>query len=304
MRVFLPPSFLLLSLLAAAQPAQLSLLIVDGQNNHDFKATTKSMKATLESCKRFQVSISRTPARGAKAEAWAKWRPEFRRYALVVLDYNGEAWPKEREREFEAYVRGGGGVVVVHAANNGFPKWKAFEDMVGLLWRPASIGTRVCVDDASGAYRKSAPGVGPGAGHGVQHDYRIRIRKPGHPVMKGLPSRWLHAKDELYHGQRGPAAKMTILSSAYSDPRGRGTGAHEPLTWCIPFGRGRVLTTVMGHHWRGQKDFNALHCVGFQTLLCRGAEWVATGLVTLQVPERFPRNGKTSIVEPADLKWP
>ena len=40
---------------------------------------------------------------------------------------------------------------------------------------------------------------------------------PDHPITRGMPAEWMHAKDELYHGQRGPAKHMEILATAYSD---------------------------------------------------------------------------------------
>src|SRR5262249_7038733 len=103
---------------------------------------------------------------------------------------------------------------------------------------------------------------------------------------------WKHAKDELYHGQRGPAAEMHLLATAYSDKSTNGTGEHEPMIWWIPYGKGKVFTTVMGHG-----DYS-MKCVGFQTVVARGAEWVATDKVTIPVPKDFPTAEKSvSIAE-------
>ena len=59
-------------------------------------------------------------------------------------------------------------------------------------------------------------GEGPGAGHGPQHEFQVMIRDTAHPITKSMPGLWLHRKDELYHGQRGPAADMEVLATAYS----------------------------------------------------------------------------------------
>ena len=115
---------------------------------------------------------------------------------------------------------------------------------------------------------------------------RSWTRDTEHPITKGLPIEWLHAKDELYHGQRGPAKDMHILATAYSDRLKGGTGTNEPMLWVIPYGKGRVFTTVLGHVNGG--DSGAIRCLGFQTILARGAEWAATGKVTLPVPAEFP----------------
>jgi type 1 glutamine amidotransferase len=110
-----------------------------------------------------------------------------------------------------------------------------------------------------------------------------------------MPGRWLHAKDELYHGQRGPALNMTILNSAFDDPAMGGTGVHEPMTWVIPFGQGKVVTTVMGHHMGNAPQVPSLQCIGFQAIVARASEWVATGEVTVPIPPNFPTAEKDSL---------
>ena len=63
----------------------------------------------------------------------------------------------------------------------------------------------------------------------------------------------------------------------------------EPVTWVIPYGKGQVVTTVLGHQWRDQQDQAALDCVGFQTVFARSVEFAGTGAVTIPVPASFPR---------------
>ena len=125
-------------------------------------------------------------------------------------------------------------------------------------------------------------------GHGRQHPFKIVVRKPDHPITRGMPAEWMHAKDELYHGQRGPAQDMEILATAYSDKSNGGTGESEPMIWVIPYGKGRVFHTPM---WHGN---DSQECVGFITVLQRGAEWAATGKVTLPIPSDFPTADKVS----------
>src|SRR5437763_2832371 len=96
----------------AAAP-KLSALIVDGMNNHDWAAGTRAIQTILEGTGRFTVDVSTFPA-----------LPDFSRYDVVVNNFNGGhlengiRWPVAAERALEAYVRGGGGLVVYHAANN------------------------------------------------------------------------------------------------------------------------------------------------------------------------------------------
>src|SRR3954469_10828983 len=189
--------------LATAWPAlgaeTLRILIVDGQNNHDWKTQTPLMREALEKTGRFAVDVATTPPRGAPSGAWDAFAPDFARYDAVLSDYNGEAWPSRVEKALESYVGGGGGLVIVHGANNPFEGWAEFNKMIGLGWRKNTFGDRLTIDDA-GKVVRTPKGEGPGAGHGPQHEFVVVVRDPSHPVMKGMPTEWRHAKDELYQG--------------------------------------------------------------------------------------------------------
>jgi len=274
---------------AWAQPAgaadKLRLLIIDGQNNHNWKEMTPPMRRSLEATGRFTVDVATTPPAKAPKEAWDSFRPDFTKYDVVLSNYNGELWPERVRKAIEDYVKNGGGLVVVHAANNAFADWPEWNHLIGLGWRENSFGDRVTVDD-KGEVVRTPKGEGPGSGHGPQHEFKVEVRDPEHPVTKGMPRVWRHSKDELYHGQRGPAKDMHVLATAYSAKDKGGTGTNEPMIWVIPYGKGRVFTTVLGHV--DDKNNVAIRCVGFQTVVARGAEWAATGKVTLPIPADFP----------------
>jgi hypothetical protein len=272
--------FLLCTSVDAAD--KLRLLVIDGQNNHNWRVMTPPMKAKLESTGRFTVEVATTPGGGGKKEDWDKFRPDFTKFDVVLSNYNGQPWPASVNKGLEDFVKGGGGLVIIHAANNSFGGWKEYNKMIALGWRNNKYGDRLTVDD-SGKTVITPAGKGPGAGHGRQHPFEIIVRDTKHPVMKGMPTKWMHAKDELYHGQRGPA-KLHLLATAWSDKKTGGTGAHEPMIWTVPYGKGRVFTTVMGH----VTPTDSIRCVGFQTVMCRGSEWAATGKVTIPIPADFP----------------
>ena len=59
------------------------------------------------------------------------YRPAFSEYDLVISNYNGEPWSSAAMVDFEEFVAGGGGFVSVHAANNAFPEWTAYNEMIG-----------------------------------------------------------------------------------------------------------------------------------------------------------------------------
>jgi type 1 glutamine amidotransferase len=270
---------------AADEPPKLPVLIVDGVNNHDWPRATKILKGMLVDSGLFTVDVTTSPSTNATAMDWAKWRPAFSRYAVVVNNFNGGSglrWPHDVEVALEEYVRSGGGLVIYHSANNAFPKWPAYNEMIGLGWRDKNFGPSIVI----GADEKPVvipAGQGRGPGHGPEHDFVVTVLDREHPITQGIPQHWLHPHEQLTHGQHGPAKDIHILTYAWS----KDVQENEPLDWVIPFGKGRVYTTMLGHLWKGGPD-TALRCVGFQTLFIRGTEWAATGQVTYPVPANFP----------------
>jgi type 1 glutamine amidotransferase len=63
----------------------------------------------------------------------------------------------------------------------------------------------------------------------------------------------------------------------------QGDGLHQPVAWTVDFGKGRAFTTVLGH------DVPTLQTPVFAALFTRGAEWAATGKVTLPIPSTMTR---------------
>ena len=265
-----------------------SVLIVDGVNNHDWERATRILKGILADSGRFTVDVATSPPADAPSEAWQAWKPDFARYDVVVMNFNGGHtsngvhWPRELEKALEDYVSGGGGLVSYHAANNSFPEWPAYNRMIGLGWRGKDFGPSLVVG-GDGKVVEVPKGQGLDPGHGPEHDFVVTVRDADHPITRGLPKTWLHPHEQLTHGQHGPARDMTVLTYAYS----KDTKRNEVMDWVIPFGEGRVYTTMLGHLWKDGPD-TAMRCVGFQTMFIRGVEWAASGGVSYPVPEDFP----------------
>lgn len=281
-------SILLLSIAAITVQAEpLKVLLVDGQNNHAWAQTSPVLKAILEEGGLCKVDVSTSPDNKATDDAWAAWRPKFSDYQVVVSNYNGKLWPDEVRDAFEKYVAGGGGFVPVHAANNAFPEWLAYNRMIGL----GGWGGR---SEKSGPYMRLRDGkwtmdttAGRGGSHGAKHEYVVNSQAPTHPIMAGIPAKWLHTSDELYDRLRGPANNLTVLASAFASAEKKGSGEEEPLLMTISYEKGRVFHTALGH------DLTSVKCVGFATTLRRGTEWAATGKVTVPVPAEFPTEAAT-----------
>ncbi|MFN5948640.1 MAG: ThuA domain-containing protein [Pirellulaceae bacterium] len=285
---------------------KLRLLIVDGQNNHgNWPKTTVIMKRCLEASGLFQVEVARTrytwqgesllkefPLEdGVTREATEQPRPDpdfapqFAQYDVVLsnLGFGAAPWPEATQESFEKYMREGGGLVVVHAANNSFGDWKAFNQMIGMGgWggRNEKSGPYIYLDESGKTIRDTSPGSG--GSHGAQHPFLVVLRDTNHPITRGLPQTWLHANDELYDRLRGPGENLSILATAFASPDKGGSGRHEPMVMTVEYGKGRVFHTPMGH------ADESVECAGFQTLLVRGAQWAATGQVTTEVPDDFP----------------
>jgi len=268
-----------------AAPEKLKVMLIDGQNNHKFKATTPIMKTALENSGRFTVDVLTSPNNNARAKDWENFKPEFSKYHVILSNYNGKDWPKDIQASFVEYMKSGGGLVVIHAADNSFGKWDEYNKMIGLGgWggRNEKSGPYVYWKDGK-VVRDTTPGRG--GDHAAQWEYPVDTRDFEHPIMKGMPATWKHAKDELYANLRGPAENMTILATSPS----KKTGKHEPSLMVIHYGKGRVFHSILGH------GAVAMKCVGFTTTLQRGTEWAATGKVTIPIPENFPGPDKVVV---------
>lgn len=313
---------------------RLKALIVDGQNNHGiWPKTTAMMKDYLEQTGLFDVDVARTkyvwqgphndgdPNLGeAKRKQLLRlypignddkyihtdkptpdpdFKPDFSKYHVVISNFGWMAapWPDETQKAFEQFISNGGGFVVVHAADNSFPEWKAFNKMIALgAWgnRNEKSGPYVYYNDAGEIVRDTT--AGPAGSHGRQYEFVISVRDTEHPITRDMPSKWLHAPDELYDRMRGPAENMNILATAFSDVEKnashfsplRGTNRHEPMMIAVEYKKGRIFHTPLGH-----TDYS-MECVGFLTFFQRACEWAATGKVTQPLPKDFPTAGLVS----------
>ncbi|MBP8954560.1 MAG: ThuA domain-containing protein, partial [Armatimonadetes bacterium] len=179
----------------------------------------------------------------------------------LFSDYNGPEWSDTAKANFEAAVRDGTGLVILHAADNAFRGWVEYEKMVGLLWRD-------------------------GTGHGEFHEFPVKIVDREHPITAGMAD--FRIMDELYHRLvHLHGVPYHVLATGFSAEERGGTGNDEPVMVVTQYGQGRVFHQVLGHIWQGDPDgeykgasYIALENPGFVESTIRGAEWAATGEVT------------------------
>ena len=271
------------------KPGAIRALILTGQNNHDWRATTPVLCRLLQNTGRFDVRVNEEPA-GMTAETLAP-------YDVVILNYNGPRLGQVAEKALENFVRSGKGLVGVHGANWAFgglvvlgenhrptdilePPWTEYQLMIGGVWSDQP----------------------PASGHAPRHKFLVKIVDANNPITAGLNSQF-EADDELYHNLH-MAPDVHILATAYDDPRNRPeptaakgsdssiqgtasspapgkwphldmnpTGKDEPVLWTVRYGKGRTFYTVLGH------DVKAMEMPGFATTFVSGVEWAATGTV-------------------------
>ena len=228
--------------------SKIETLLLTGANNHDWTRSTPFCKDLLEKSGKFSVTVAENPSDVLEDAEGLK------NYQLFFSDYNGPAWSETAQTNFEAAVRNGVGLVILHAADNAFPGWVEYEKMVGLLWRK-------------------------GTGHGRFHQFKVEIIDHEHPITQGISD--FYQWDELYHKllhMHGVPYK--VLAQAYSAPDTGGTGNYEPMMVVTQYGKGCVYHHVLGHIGGGQEEMQAFEPKEFQETLLRGCEWATTGKVS------------------------
>lgn len=278
---------------ADLQLTALSLLIVDGLNNHDWKRLSPAYRATLEATGRFRVAVSTTPPFSSDSARWAAWRPDFAAHDAVLLafsdvkDVYGASWPASVREALRGFVENGGGLVVTQASQSSFQGWDEFRSMIGLGWGRDKEYPGFYLDSALAP--QSVP-IGQDSSLTARGAFVMRSADSAHPVTRGLPPAWLHAEDAIDVGLRGPAKDLKVLQYFSPAPGAR----LQPAAWTVAYGKGRVFNTSLGDVVEGGPD-TAVRCAGFQALLARGAEWASSGQVTLKLPSDFPSESAVSI---------
>jgi hypothetical protein len=252
--------FSVLVALAVAQQPKIQTLIITGQNGHDWRGVEEPLRKALENTGRFEVRVTEE-FRGAGPETLAS-------YDLVILNYYDKRKPELRwgERADAAlldYVRSGKGLVVYHFSLAAFDGWQEYETICAGNWRPNN------------------------GQHSAAHDFTIQVKNADHPITRGLKKSFMQTKDELYANLKWqPAGTYHVLATAYDDhslykdPKQPtpGPGIDQPMLWTTEYGKGRVFVTALGH------DVPAVGTPVFVTTFVRGAEWAATGAVTIAPP--------------------
>ena len=148
--------------------------------------------------------------------------------AVVMNNTTGELFagdPREDQlkKSLMDFVRGGKGVMGIHAATDCFYKWPEYGQMMGGYFQ----------------------------GHPFGH-ISVKIEDPAHPLNAMFEGKSFEIKDEIYTFKK-PYSRdsLRILLSMDWDKSGYAKGNRDDndyaLAWIREFGKGRVFYTAFGH---------------------------------------------------------
>jgi type 1 glutamine amidotransferase len=174
--------------------------------------------------------------------------------AIMLLNTPVEDLTAAQQAGFEAYVRGGGNVIVVHRAAITQPNnWVWYQKLVG-----RTVGT-----------------------HPMLQTGVVMVVNPDFPAAYGIPDRWIWS-DEFYPLTNpydiGIIPVLDVDESSYDPTRvwpgqvAKAMGKDHPVAWYHDYEKGRVFVTTLGHNVEMYRDPQYLgHLMG-------GIYWAATGL--------------------------
>jgi type 1 glutamine amidotransferase len=320
----------------AAGDKKIRVVIIDGQNNHNWQATTPVMKKELEDSGRFIVDVATSPPiprlpepqkpqkpkDANDAQAAAKYQEALDNYTRQLEIYQA-ALPKFKEQ--------------LKAAQQAFNDWRiAFDkyDVVlsnynGQNWpkeinaaleerlRDGRIGLVIvhAANNAFGGWKEYNQMIGMGW-RGPSGGARLYLDEQGSSVKvesgKGDGSGHRYSgpftvtiRDGSHAITKGmPREWMHNQDELYDNMRGPIENVHLLAT---AYSKGTnvhepmIWTVSYGKgrvfHTPMGHDVNGMRCVGFMATLQRGTEWAATGAVTLPLPDNFPTDKKISTIK-------
>lgn len=204
------------------RPVAPTALILSGGVAHDFPALSDRLAGLLA-----QVGVTaeiRTDVEAAVDDLapydllvvnMLRWRMLGGRYGAERGRW-GLALGEPARQRIEEWVRGGGGLLAMHASSICFDDWPGWTSLVGARW-DWEISRH--------------PPVGR---------VRVTVYPDRHPLVAGLPAQF-DTDDEVYGFLDLAEDVVPLLTAEHS-------GAVHPLLWARTVGAGRVVHTTLGHH--------------------------------------------------------
>jgi len=216
----------------AAGPVRVLIVTGNDYPGHKWRETTPMVRQALEAAPgRFAVRVVEDPEIMATRLA--------DRYDVVVLHFCNWETPSPSRAALDGlagFVRQGGGLVALHFACGAFLDWPEYEKLIGRVWDQSKT-------------------------HDPYGTFTVNVKKE-HPITRGLAD--FETSDELYFCLKGAPAIEVLLTA-----RSTMTKQDEPMGFTLPYGRGRVFHTPLGH------DVKSFAAPGVARLLQNACAWAA-----------------------------
>lgn len=112
-------------------------------------------------------------------------------------------------------------------------------------------------------YNKELVGGGS-TSHEKLGEFEVRVIKPNHPIMKGVPRKF-RIYDELYRWKKdSEATEIEVLAVG----RGLKSGEEFPVVWTVKHPKAKIVGNTLGH------DQRAHNLKAYKTLLKNSLDWV------------------------------
>jgi type 1 glutamine amidotransferase len=180
-------------------------------------------------------NLKRNPTeedRAAFKEADAKWQESLKtalqklspdnlkNYDAVVFASTTGMLPIPDPQGLLDWIKAGHAFIGIHAASDTFHRWPGYIDMLG--------------------------------GEFDHHDPRQQTvdclnQDPTNPATASLPKVWTITQEEMYQFRNYDSNKVHDLLILDKKPQAPYTPGHYPVSWCKPYGQGRVFYTSLGH---------------------------------------------------------
>jgi putative heme-binding domain-containing protein len=211
------------------------VLIVAGGSSHDFRKWFEDFDTATLKAAGFSVNWTENAGQAAQ---------EIKNADVALVSVNRGMFDTAVWREaLFAHLAAGKGVVMLHPGTwYGYPTWPELNAKV----------------------------VGGGAkGHDPLGPFQVKVLKPEHPILKGVPASF-EVIDELYYMNSDPppkdASAITVL--AETSPSKRFNQPH-PSVWITAHDKARIANIALGH------DGRVHELPAFKAILTNAAAWAA-----------------------------
>ncbi len=224
----------------AQAPKPLKVLLVTGGGFHDYEAQKKTLVEGLNARLNLDLTVAHEGTTREHRHSLYEKADWAAGYDVVI---HNECFGMVADKDFVERVaaphKAGVPAVILHASVHSYRNAPTDE------WRQV-IGQR-------------------SMSHESRRDLKIQVLDTAHPVMKGAPTEWVSAMDELYKIEK-TWPNVVPLAKSY----GQETKADHVVVWTNTYGKGRSFVTTLGHFDATMKTPEYLD------LVARGLLW-ATG---------------------------